>query len=367
MKTARRIAAIGVLALAGTLIAVPAAGAKAKVRQVSAKGLVTVGTVRCAAGEACVVRAVPKQEKVRVAGKAVRARVVVPPFLGAGGKGPVKLRFGVGALQRLAGHTATFTARVLVRGSGKQVAENFKARLSRPAAPPSKSSGGSSGGSSSGGVGGNGGVNGEGAHSEPIAGEAPPLPRPLTAENVEDVTVTWYPRDSFVAYLQTERAEDGVHAGEGATAVESLSSPCPVHPSPSSTPLPYQINFTPRESWFDPASGMAAINGGGSVLFRFKAHTIDLTASEPEIQINGAQSQAVFRVNGSEGTPYPNQRVDLEMLALTGQPTISNEGKTYTYEMMRGALTADGEKVFAGFYPAPDNGFGCVSASFTLP
>ncbi len=95
----------------------------------------TIGSVRCAASEACAVEAVPKQEKVRVAGKAVRAKVVVPPFLGAGGKGSVKLRFGVGALQRLAGHTATFTARVVVRGSGKQVSHNFKARLSRPAAP----------------------------------------------------------------------------------------------------------------------------------------------------------------------------------------------------------------------------------------
>ncbi len=134
MLDARRIAAIGVLAAAGALVAVPAAGAAAKVRQVPAQGSVTIGSVRCAASEACVVEAVPKQEKARVAGKAVRAKVVVPPFLGAGGKGTVKLRFGSGALQRLAGHTATFTARVVVRGSGKQVARNFKARLSRPAA-----------------------------------------------------------------------------------------------------------------------------------------------------------------------------------------------------------------------------------------
>jgi hypothetical protein len=35
---------------------------------------------------------------------------------------------------------------------------------------------------------------------------------------------------------------------------------------------------------------------------------------------------------------------------------------------MRGRLTENGEKVFAGFYPGPtDNEFGCVSASFTLP
>jgi hypothetical protein len=45
----------------------------------------------------------------------------------------------------------------------------------------------------------------------------------------------------------------------------------------------------------------------------------------------------------------------------------TNEGKTLTYSLMRGRLTENGGKVFAGFYPAPtDNEFGCVSASFTL-
>ena len=39
-----------------------------------------------------------------------------------------------------------------------------------------------------------------------------------------------------------------------------------------------------------------------------------------------------------------------------------------TYNLMRGRLTENGEKVFADFYTAPsDNEFGCVSASFTLP
>ncbi len=250
MPTARRIAAIGVLALAGALVAVPAAGAKAKVRQVPTKGLVTVGTVRCAASEACVVKAVPKQEKVRVAGKAVRAKVVVPPFLGAGGKAAVKLRFGAGALQRLAGHTATFNARVLVRGSGKQVAENFKARLSRPAAPASN---GSSSGAAGGGVGGNGGANGEGAHSEAVSGEAPVLARPLTAVTVENVSVKWYPRASWIRYVATG---EGTTAFGGATTVNSEISPCPAQTgtledteAEPSGQFPYKIAFARAESW----------------------------------------------------------------------------------------------------------------------
>ncbi len=368
MSPARRIAAIGVLALAGALVAVPAAGATAKVRQVPAKGLVTVGTVRCAASEACVVKAVPRQEKARVAGKAVRAKVVVPPFLGAGGSGPVKLRFGAGALARLAGHTATFTACVVVRGSGRQVAKGFKARLSRPALPVVKSSGEI--------VGGNGSPSGAGSHSEPISGEAPVLARPLTAVAVENVSVKWFPRASWVRYVATG---EGTIASEGALAVDSEASACAgsaathetAEPASSGLSFPYEVDFAPAASWFDPASGEAAIDGAGSVSFRYRGHTINLTGSEPEIQLNGASSQAVFRFSGSEGTPYPNQRVALLSLATTGQPTATttSEGKTtYTYSLMRGSLTADGEKVFAGFYPAPtNNGFGCVSASFTVP
>lgn len=363
MSGARRLAAIGVLAAAGALVAVPVAGAAtAKVRTVPKAGAVTVGKVRCAATEACVVKAVPKQVKVRVAGKAVRAKVVVPSLVGAGGKAAVKLRFGAGALERLAGHTATFAAHVVVRGSGRKASQSFKVRLRRPAAPKVGTTGA-----------GNGTSTGEGAHSETISGEAPVLARPLTAQTVEDVSVAWYPRASWVRYVATG---EGTTTAGGATSVSSTTSACPAQTgsmegteaAASGLSFPYEVDFAPAASWFDPASGEAAIDGAGGVSFRYKAHTINLTGSEPEIQIAGAVSQAVFRFSGSEGTPYPNQRVAL--LSLTsGQPTITNEGRTYTYTLMRAALTTDGEKVFAGFYPASqnNNGFGCISASFTLP
>lgn len=55
-------------------------------------------------------------------------------------------------------------------------------------------------------------------------------------------------------------------------------------------------------------------------------------------------------------------------LDASGRPTVTNEGKTLTYELMRGTLTESGEKVFAGFYAGPSNNrFRCVSASFTVP
>ena len=354
---------IGVLALAGALITGPAA--EAKTRTVPPGGVLKLGTVSCTATEACVLKPQPKRVTATADGKKVKARVLVPSVLGPGGKAPVKLRFGSGALERLAGSSATFQARVLVMGSGEKSSHLFKATLKRPAAAPTKPTKPTV---NTPGIPGSG-APGEGAHSEPISGEPTPLPRPLTAKTVENVSLKWFPRASWLAYVASG---EGTTTANGASSVFSTVPPCPAQPgsnegggSNSGVSLPYEIAFTPTESWFDPATNTAAINGTGSASFRFKGHGIDLTGSDPEIQLNGSASQAIFRFSGAEGTPYPNQRVALLGLSATA-PTV--EGNTYTYNLLRGTLTPNGEKVFAGFYTAPtNNGYGCVSASFTVP
>jgi len=353
VPTARRIAAIGVLALAGALIAAPAGGAK--VRSVPAGGTVTLGSVRCTAAEACAVMA-PKRVAAKVGGGVVRARVLVPTFLGSGGRTEVKLHLDAAALRQLAGSSATFRVKVVVRGSGRRAARVFSARLRRPAGGKAESGSGK-------------GASPSPITSTPIVGEPPVLARPATAVTVGAVHISWMPRDSWVRYVSSgTAANDGVVPGAGATGMAATSSPCPDRPAPSTASLDYTIEFPAKESWYDPLSGEAGIYGTGNVTFRYTAHTIDLTAAEPEIEINGSASRAIFRFDGSGGTPYPNQRVALETLETAGRPTVSNEGKTFTYNLMRGRLTAEGEDVFAGFYTAPDdNEFGCVSASFTLP
>jgi hypothetical protein len=354
--TARRITAIGVLALAGALVAAPAAGAKA--RNVPADGTVTLGTVRCEAREACAVKA-PKQVGAKVAGKTVRGTLLVSTFLGAGAKTKVKLHFEPAALNLLAGASATFRAKIVVRGSGVQMARVLSATLKRPAGAKVEVAPGAGTPTTPSGP----------PVSTPVEGEPPLLARPATAVTVSGVTLSWMPRDSWVRYVSAGTgAGDGVTPGAGAAGVASTSSPCPDRPAESSASLNYTINFAAKESWYDPFSGTAGIYGSGSVGFRYTAHTINLTAAEPEIEINGAASRAIFRFSGSGGTLYPNQRVALESLETSGRPTVSGGGKTLTYNLMRGKLTANGEKVFAGFYTAPsDNEFGCVSASFNIP
>jgi hypothetical protein len=342
-----------ILAVVGVALlgAVPAG---AKVKSVAGNGVVTVGQVPCRAVP-CTLSA-PSRVRVRVGGQAFRAEVVVPRRVAAHAVATVRVKLGAQALKKLAGAIARVKVRIVVRAGGTKKVSVAQAKISRPASPEGGSGGGAPTAPTT-------------PTSTPVEGEPPLLARPVTAVTVGSVTLSWMPRDSWVRYVSSGiAANDGVVPGAGATGVAATSSPCSDRPSESSASLNYTIDFAAKESWYDPFSGVAGIYGSGNVAFRYTAHTINLTAAEPEIEINGSASRAIFRFNGSGGTPYPNQRVALETLETAGRPTFSNGGKTLTYNLMRGRLTENGEKVFAGFYTAPsDNEFGCVSASFTLP
>jgi hypothetical protein len=344
-----------VIAVVAGLALLGAGPAAAKVRSVGGSGVATVGKVRCGAAP-CTLRA-PSRVRVGIGDEGFRARVVVPRRVAAGAAATVRVKLGSKAVAQLAGATAAVQVPVVVRSGGAKKRQVVRARIGRAASAAVP------------GVGGGEGAPSGAPASAPIQGEPPLLARPATAVTVSAVQLSWSPRDSWVRYISSATAaSDGVVPGGGASAVESMASPCPDRPASTGVALKYTIDFPAKESWYDPLSGEAGIYGGGSVAFRWAAHAINLTAAEPEVEINGGASRAIFRFSGSGGTPYPNQRVALEGLETSGRPAVSNGGKTLTYNLMRGKLTSDGEKVFAGFYTAPsDNEFGCVSASFTLP
>lgn len=209
--------------------------------------------------------------------------------------------------------------------------------------------------------------------SGPISSPSPLEPRPASAVDVTDIAIAWYPRDSWVRYLASGVGpQDGTFATDGAWKGAPMTSPA--HPcsdaayggAPSDS-FDYELHFAPKSGWYDPPTGTAAIQGGGSVSFKWASHGIDLTASNPEVELDPTSPRVTFRFSGSGGTAYPNQRAALTQLDLTGQPAISNAGRTRTYGAVRGRLTEDGQAVFAGFYPPPDDGFGCVTVAFTTP
>jgi hypothetical protein len=202
----------------------------------------------------------------------------------------------------------------------------------------------------------------------PITGAGPPvLPRPATAVDVSGIAIAWYPRDSWIRYLTSGTgAQDGIFAGGGATkrpAMATADHPCSDVSYSGSGSFDYAFDYAPKSGWYDPPTQAAAIYGQGSVQFRWQGHGIDLIASDPEIELAPGAARTILRFDGSGGTAYPNQRAVLTKLDLTGQPTVA--GNTRTYTAARGRLTEDGQVVFAGFYPPPDDAFGCVTVSFT--
>jgi hypothetical protein len=226
-------------------------------------------------------------------------------------------------------------------------------------------------GSSAGGVGPGGGgqgpgtagdvpscVPGNGAAVAPPVGDEPPLlARPTTAIAVNCAAISWRPRESFVQY---------VNSGEG-TSVSggAISAPKEVRPG-SDAELVYLFHFPFKSGWYDPASGKAALYYQGRVRFRYSGHGIDLGAADPEVEIAGEHSRAIFRFDGSDGTPHPSERGVLVDLA-PGTPVVTGSGKTRTYADMPGTIPeGTGESVFSGFY-APGDSFGSVGVSLTTP
>jgi len=220
----------------------------------------------------------------------------------------------------------------------------------------------------SGSVGGGGGSGeGGGSKSAPLSSPPPVMTRPGSAVAVSGVSIVWYPRDSWVRYVDSGIGpNDGFFVANGATKGAPMTTddhPCSDDSYPGSGQFDYEYHFTAKpSSWYDPISGTAALYGQGDIRFRWAEHGIDLTVSDPEIEINGSLSRSIFRFSGSDDTAYEGQRAVLTTLSMAGQPTSSGGG-AFSYQKMRGSLTKDGEAVFAGYY-SEGVGWGCVSASF---
>ena len=178
--------------------------------------------------------------------------------------------------------------------------------------------------------------------TEPI-----PAARPATAVDVASAQVTWHVRESFIRYIATG---EGTSVHDGAVAGE------PVLAEGSDVPLTYDFGFPFGAGWFDPVSGRAAVRFGGRVHFSFSGHGIALDAAAPELELDGAGSRAIMRINGRREV-----LVDLRLGEAVAQTV---DGMTRTYVQVPGRIPAGtGDSVFAGFYLAGDP-FGWFTLSF---
>jgi Htaa protein len=173
----------------------------------------------------------------------------------------------------------------------------------------------------------------------PATDPLPTLARPAGAADVVSATITWHARESFVDYINSG----------GGTSTENGAT---------STP-PYDFHFPVARGWRDPASGDAALYYTGRVNFRYPSHGIDMQAEDPEIELNGADSRAIFRMDGKREV-----LIDLHPEQAASH-TVSPDGKTHTYEKIPGTVPeGSSESVFAGFY-LPGDEFGWVSVRFS--
>lgn len=207
----------------------------------------------------------------------------------------------------------------------------------------------------------------DGPSSGPLGKPPTKLARPASAVDVTTASITWHPRDSWIRYSSSGTGRgDGIFATDGATATQSTESACPDTESASDAQLPYAFRFAHLSGWYDEASGKAAIYGRGNARFRWRERTIDLTLSDPEVEINDASSRSIFTFDGEDGTAIESLRAHFLDLQPNPQPTVSADGRTRTYSLVRGAITDQGASAFADFY-VPGQPWGCMSVSFTTP
>ncbi len=196
------------------------------------------------------------------------------------------------------------------------------------------------------------------------AGAAPenPLPvlaRPAAAVDITGATVDWQVRESFIRYIATG---EGTSVSGGAVADPPLLVPG------ASAALSYGFQFPFASGWVDrggdpgnAADDTALVKFGGAVGFRYSAHGIDLATAEPELELRGSASRAIFAIAENGG---PASRQVLVNLDLGRAAAIRSEGSSFTYERVPGAIPAGtASSTFAGFY-APGTDFGCFTVSF---
>jgi len=195
----------------------------------------------------------------------------------------------------------------------------------------------------------------------PAGESSPPTPtRPGGAVDIAAATIDWHVRDSFIRYIAS---------GEGTSVSAGASAEPPQLTAESSVPLSYDFHFPFASGWIDrganpasPSDDTAALYFSGAIRFHYSGHGIDLVAANPEIEIAGGSSRAIFSVTDNGGLP---QRQVLVNLDLGRAASIAQSGGSFLYERVPGAIpSGTANSVFAGFY-TPGTDFGCFGLSFS--
>jgi hypothetical protein len=219
--------------------------------------------------------------------------------------------------------------------------------------------GGSTGGGGTGGGATGGGTGGTtppgctpGFSSGTIPSAPAPLARPAGALDVASAALTWRPRESFIQYINSG---EGTTASDGATA-----GPLETVPG-NSARLVYSFGFGLKPgSWYDPTTASADLLGKGTVRFHYRDHGIDISVKDPEIELNGRASRAIFAFSGGDCTQIAPVR-GLMLDLVPGSPSVN--GSARDYGTIPATITDAGASMFSGFY-APGDPWGALRVAF---
>jgi len=200
----------------------------------------------------------------------------------------------------------------------------------------------------------------------PISSSEPPrLARPAGAVDVTAATVTWHVRSSWINYVDSGNGTTAVDGAIPAAPSLEKDHPCLDDAGDDTQPRVYSYTFPFTEGWYDRPTGVGAIYTSGGTHFSYAGHGIDLIARNPEIELNGSASRAIFKLSGGGSTAYRDTRASILDLSLAEAPVEGPAGTFAFAKPIKSYLTADGLSIFGGFYSPPTNhGFGCFSVSF---
>jgi len=149
-------------------------------------------------------------------------------------------------------------------------------------------------------------------------------------------SLTWGVKESFRSYIQGPVAGGGATATNGASVVDGL----------------FRFGQADGGTW-NVASGRGTVGYAGTVRFTGHAGALDLTLTNPVVEVTGPGAGRLLvdaRSTGLDGSTFDRTGVAVATLAL-GAPTTSADGSV-TYTDAAATLTADGSLAFVGFYPA---------------
>lgn len=202
---------------------------------------------------------------------------------------------------------------------------------------------------------------------KPLPPEPEKLARPASAVDVVAAQVTWCVRASWIRYIGNGAVSNGAtHEQPFVVNEADLPKVCDQKRAKvSSGPTAYKYFFTFKEGWYDAASETAALYFTGKVHFRYPERGIDLSFSDPEVEINGASSRTIFRIEGRDGTEIASHRT---VFSTNGEPPprldTSDPTAIRSGEMPSFLATGTSAGVFSDFYVPPEHDFGWISIEF---